>query len=125
MADISSNLTFVRWLRAKAEPYMDLSTDFLYSIMMGRGVTDDETYLADTTERQRDLCRADIYWAAATSSVKTGTQGESDGGWTHYVAIKNVVNREGLLAWAKALYAKWDEAFLDPTPKVTLKPLYQ
>ena len=124
MADIASTITLFRWLQVQAEPYMDLSNDFLWSIMLNRGVTDDETYLCDTTERQRDLCRADIYWAAATSSVKTGTQGESDGGWTHYVAIKNVVNREALLDWAKALYAKWNEQFLDPTPKVTLKPLY-
>lgn len=124
MADIASTITLFRWLQVQAEPYMDLSNDFLYSIMLHRGVTDDETYLCDTTERQRDLCRADIYWAAATSSVKTGTQGESDGGWTHYVAIKNVANRDALLGWAKALYAKWDEAFLDPTPKATMKPLY-
>ena len=124
MADIASTITLFRWLQVQAEPYMDLSNDFLYSIMLHRGVTDDETYLSDTTEKQRDLCRADIYWAAATSSVKTGTQGESDGGWTHYVAIKNVANRDALLGWAKALYAKWDEAFLDPTPKVTMKPLY-
>jgi len=124
MADIASTITLFRWLQVQAEPYMDLSNDFLYSIMLNRGITDDETYLLDTTEKQRDLCRADIYWAAATSSVKTGTQGESDGGWTHYVAIKNVVNRDALLGWAKALYAKWDEAFLDPTPKVTMKPLY-
>ena len=69
MADIASTITLFRWLQVQAEPYMDLSNDFLYSIMLHRGVTDDETYLSDTTEKQRDLCRADIYWAAATSSL--------------------------------------------------------
>ena len=124
MADIASNLTFVRWLTAKAEPYMDLSDDFLFSTMVARGITDDEIMYSDATEKQRDLCLADVYYAAATSSVKTGTQGESDGGWTHYVAIKNSVNREGLMALAKALYDKWGESFLDPSAKIRMKPLY-
>ena len=117
-------MTFVRWLHTKAEPYMDLSDDFLYATMVARGVNNDATLLSATTERQRDLCLADIYFAAATSSVKTGTQGESDGGWTHYVAIKNSVNRQGLLDWAKALYDKWDEQFFDTTPKIRMRNLY-
>ena len=124
MADIASNLTFVRWLTAKAEPYMDLSYDFLYATMVARGITDDEVMFADATEKQRDLCLADVYYAAATSSIKTGTQGESDGGWTHYVAIKNTVNRDGLLRMAKALYDKWDEQFFDTTAKIRMRPLY-
>ena len=101
MADISSNLTFERWLRAKAEPYMDLSDDFLFATLVARGIEDDETMYSDATEKQRDLCLADVYYAAATSSVKSGTQGETDGGWTHYVAIKNASNRPALLALAK------------------------
>ena len=124
MADIANNLTFVRWLTAKAEPYMDLSDDFLYSIMIERGINDDEAMYQDASERQRDLCLADLYFAAATSSVKTGTQGEADGGWTHYVAIKNAANRAGLLDMAKKLYDKWDEEYLDPSPKLQLKNLY-
>lgn len=124
MADIASNITFVRWLHSKSEPYVDLSDDFLYASMIARGITDDETLLSETTEKQRDLCLADIYFAAATSSIKTGTQGESDGGWTHYVAIKNAVNRDGLLRMAKALYDKWGEQFFDTTPKIRMQPLY-
>lgn len=124
MADISTNLTFVRWLRAKSEPFMDLSDDFLFSVLIGRGITDDSMLYSEATEKQKDLCLADVYYAAAVSSVKTGTQGESDGGWTHYVAIKNAVNRSGLLDMAKALYDKWDEPFLDPRNKIRMKPLY-
>ena len=124
MADIATNMTFVRWLQTKSEPYMDLSDDFIYSTMVARGVNDDATLLSATTEKQRDLCLADIYFAAATSSVKTGTQGESDGGWTHYVAIKNTVNRNGLMALAKRLYDKWGEQFFDTTPKIRMQPLY-
>ena len=124
MANIASNLSFMQWLTSKAEPYMDLSDDFLRAVLVARGVYDDETLLSATTEKQRDLCMADVYFAAATSSVKTGTQGEADGGWTHYVAIKNAVNRSGLLDMAKALYDKWGEQFFDTTPKIRMKPLY-
>lgn len=114
----------VRWVRAKAEPLIDLSDDFIFATLVSRGITDDMTHVCDTTERQRDLVLADIYFSAATASVKTGTQGEADGGWTHYVAIKNATNRAGLLGMAKALYEKWNESYYDPTTKITLKPLY-
>lgn len=103
---------------------MDLSDDFLFSVLVGRGITDDSLLYTDATDKQKDLCFADVLYAAAVSSVKTGTQGESDGGWTHYVAIKNAVNRAGLLDMAKALYDKWDEAFIDPRNKIRMKPLY-
>ena len=124
MADIASSLTFARWLIAKAEPYMDFSDDFLYATMVGRGIEDDETMYYEATDKQRDLCLADVYYAAATSSIKTGTQGETDGGWTHYVAIKNTSDRNGLLQMAKLLYDKWGEPFFDTTPKIRMKPLY-
>ena len=65
-----------------------------------------------------------MYYGAAISSTKSGTQGEADGGWTHYVAIKNVVSRDALMQMAKDLYAKWGEAFTDPNPKITLRNLY-
>ena len=124
MADIASNMTFIRWIRSKAEPFMDASDDFFYSTMVARGITNDLTLLSDTTEKQRDLCLADVYYNAAISSVKTGTQGESDGGWTHYVAIKNSINRSGLLDMAKQLYDKWEVPFLNPTNKIRMKNLY-
>ena len=118
-------MTMVRWLNAQAEPYIDLSEDFINSILVKRGITDDETLLSAVTERQRDLCLADIYYTAAVSSVKTGTQGESDGGWTHYIAIKNSVNRAGLLAMANELYEKWGEKPLNPVSKIRVRPLYK
>ena len=124
MADISANMTMVRWLHGRVDNIIDLSDDFIYSVLIARGITDDETLISEVSERQRDLCLADVYYGAAISSVKTGTQGESDGGWTHYVAIKNVVNRAGLLDMAKRLYDKWDEPYSDPTPKIRMRNLY-
>ena len=113
----------VDWLRAKSSPYIDVDDDFIFATLYGRGIDDDETTLADVDEKTRDLCLADMYVSAAISSTKSGTQGESDGGWTHYVAIKNVVNRDALMRMARDLYAKWDEPFTDPRPKITFKPL--
>lgn len=124
MADIASNMTVVRWLRAKVEPVIDLSDDFIYATLVARCIADDEIMVSEISERQRDLILADTYYGAAISSVKSGTQGEADGGWTHYVAIKNVVNRAALMQMAKDLYAKWDEPFTDPNPKIRMKPLY-
>lgn len=103
---------------------MDMSDDFIYATLLCRGVDDDSYLVCEVSEKQRDLCLADIYYNASISSVKTGTQGESDGGWTHYVAIKNSVNRAGLLDMAKALYDKWDEPYVDTKPKVRMKSLY-
>lgn len=124
MADIASSMTVYRWLDAEASPYVDFPAEFLYAKMMRRGVTDDETLVSEVTERQLDLMLADIYVGAAMSSAKSGTQGEADGGWSHYVAIKNVVSRDALLQMAKDLYDKWDEPFSDPTPKITLSDLW-
>lgn len=124
MADIASNMTITRWLRARVEAVMDISDDFIFSALLHRGVCDDELLVCEVSEKQRDLLLADMYVNAAISSVKTGTQGESDGGWTHYIAIKNSVNREGLLRMANDLYAKWGEPIVDTRPKIHLKPLY-
>ena len=124
MASIAENMTLVRWLRAKTDPIIDYSDDFIYATLLHRGVTDDETLVGAVSEKTRDLILADAYYGAAVSSTKSGTQGEADGGWTHYVAIKNVISRDALMQMAKDLYAKWDEPFVDPTPKIHMKPLY-
>ena len=124
MASIAEQMTMVSWLRAKLDPIIDFSDEFIYATLMHRGVTDDSTTVAQTDERTRDLCLADCYYGAAVSSTKSGTQGEADGGWTHYVAIKNVVSRDALMKMAKDLYEKWDEPFVDPSPKIRMVPLY-
>lgn len=124
MASIADNMTLAGWFRAKTDPIIDFSDEFIWATLLHRGVDDDETLVGDVDERTRDLILADAYYGAAISSTKSGTQGESDGGWTHYVAIKNVVNRDALLRMAKDLYDKWDEPFADPTSKIRMKNLY-
>lgn len=117
-------MTMVQWLRAKCDPFVEFSDDFIYATLLSRGVEDDEQTVGETDERTRDLCLADAYCGAAISSTKSGTQGEADGGWTHYVAIKNVVSRDALMQMAKDLYGKWGEPFSDPRAKITLKSLH-
>ena len=124
MASIANNMTMVDWLHAKCDPIIDYTDDFIYATLLHRGIDDDETLVGSVTEKVRDLCLADMYFNAAISSTKSGTQGEADGGWTHYIAIKNVVSRGALMQMARDLYAKWDEPFTDPTPKILLKQLY-
>ena len=124
MASIADKMTLLDWFKAKTDHIIDFSDGFVYATFLHRGVDDDDTLVADVDEKTRDLILADAYYGAAVSSVKSGTQGESDGGWTHYVAIKNVVSRDALLQMAKDLYAKWDEPFVDPTEKIRLKNLY-
>ena len=124
MASIAESMTIARWLQAKTDLILDLSDDFIYATLLHRGVDDDEITVSDVDERTRDLILADTYFGAAISSVKSGTQGEADGGWTHYVAIKNVINRDALMQMAKDLYDKWDEPFIDPNPKIRMKDLY-
>lgn len=124
MASIAESMMMASWLRAKCDPIIDFSDEFIYATLLHRGVEDDAQTVADTDARTRDLCLADMYMSAAISSAKSGTQGEADGGWTHYVAIKNVVSRDALRQMAKDLYDKWDEPFSDPSPKITLKNLY-
>jgi len=124
MASIADKMTLASWFKAKTDHIIDFSDEFMWATFLHRGVDDDATLVADTDERTRDLILADAYYGAAVSSTKSGTQGESDGGWTHYVAIKNVVSRDALMQMAKDLYAKWDEPFTDPNPKIRMKPLY-
>lgn len=124
MASIADSMTMASWLKAKCDPIIDFSDEFIYATLLHRGVEDDEQTVSDTDVRTRDLCLADMYMSAAISSTKSGTQGEADGGWTHYVAIKNVVSRDALRQMAKDLYDKWEEPFSDPSPKITLKNLY-
>ena len=124
MASIAENMTLESWFRAKTDHILDFSDDFIWATFLHRGVDDDETLVSDVDQRTRDLILADAYYGAAVSSTKSGTQGESDGGWTHYVAIKNVVNRDALMQMAKDLYAKWDEPFVDAVQKIRMKDLY-
>jgi hypothetical protein len=71
------------------------------------------TGVTDTTEKQRDLCLADLLVWLSYSSTVSSASSDSDGGWKHTDAVKNVANRAALANRAKALYEKWN------SPKVS------
>lgn len=62
---------------------------------------------SEATEKQRDLCLADLLMWLASSSSATSGEYVSDGGWQHQKSNKNVVDRAGLKARAERLYLKW------------------
>ena len=61
MADIASVMRMTSWLRAKTSHIIDFDDEFIYATLIHRGVTDDETTVADVDERTRDLSLGNLY----------------------------------------------------------------
>lgn len=83
------------------------------------------TEVTELSEKQKDLCYADLLmWLACSSSAKS-SEYISDGGWQHSKATKNVTDRAGLRARALQLYKKWDSDKANlATATITFKNLY-
>jgi hypothetical protein len=64
--------------------------------------------MQEVTEKQRDLCLADLLMWLSSSSTSSSGEYISDGGWSHQKSAKQVVDRAGLIKRAQELYAKWD-----------------
>lgn len=78
------------------------------------------------SEKQRDLCLADMYVYMSNSSTITSGEYESDGGWQHRNAAQNVYNRSELRRMAQDLYRKWGDPKAESHfGNVVLKPLYK
>lgn len=84
------------------------------------------TPVTGVDERERDLCLADLLMWLSSSSTATSGEYISDGGWQHQKSTKNVFDRSGLAARAKALYQKWgsDKAESAVVSKITIKSIY-
>lgn len=82
--------------------------------------------VANTTEKERDLCLADLLMWLSSSSTSSSGEYISDGGWSHQKSAKQVVDRAGLIKRAQELYAKWDsdKARTAVGTKITLKLIY-
>lgn len=82
--------------------------------------------IADTSEKERDLCLADLLMWLSSSSTASSGEYISDNGWSHQKSNKQVVNRAGLIQRAQELYAKWnsDKANTAVGTKITVKPIY-
>lgn len=82
----------------------------LNSILFKRKIAAGEMASA-LTEKQLDLCTADLYlWCATTPSTQNNTE-DSDGGWKHVEGgwQTSAYDKRELRAMAKELYGKWGE----------------
>lgn len=108
------------WLSSHVD--YDVPEKVLLRIFDDRGV-DGNSSSAIVTQKQKDLCLADLYmWLAGSSTSSTGEY-ESDGGWQHQKSAKNVFDRGYFRALAERLYAKYDEA-TSSVGKIVIKDLY-
>lgn len=114
-------MTIEQYLQGKVD--FNISDSTISAILFDRGI-DSGTYMEDITERQKDLCLADLYMYVANSSTSSSSEYESDGGWQRQRSTKNVYNRAGWLDLAKRLYAKWGEGDAVASSSMVMKDLY-
>ena len=115
-------LTIEQYLSGKVD--FNISEATSASILYDRSVTKG-TLMDGVTEKQKDLCLADLYMYLAVSSTSKSGEYESDGGWQRQRSAKNVVDRAALREAARELYDKWDEKPAGITSgKVVMKPIY-
>lgn len=98
----------------------------LKAILFNRGVESSD-FAVSVSERDRQLCYADLLiWLTTTCQTSSGSL-ESDGGWQHQESAKTVTDRAGLRAKALAIYKKYGDAAADnvmTTSKVRMSNLY-
>lgn len=116
--------TVETWLRGMVD--FDFSPEAITAILFNRGIAAG-TDASSLTERQRDLCYADILMYAAGSSVKASGEYVSDNGYQLQRSAKNVFDRKALRDLAKRLYQKWDDPRADEAVagKFKMRPLYR
>jgi hypothetical protein len=115
--------TIESWLRGKVD--YDISDSAIKAILYDNKVSQG-TPVEETTEKERELCLADLLmWLSSASSVTSGEK-ISDGGWSHQKSAKQIADRAGLIKRAQSLYAKWnsDKAKTAVGTTITVKPIY-
>lgn len=111
------------WLKGMVD--FDVPSATIMAILFNNEVAQG-TSMTDVSEKQRDLCLADLLmWLSSSSTSSTGEY-ISDNGWSHQKSAKQVVDRAGLIRRAQDLYAKWnsDKAKTAVGTKITYKPIY-
>jgi hypothetical protein len=115
--------TIETWLRGMVD--YDVPEATIMAILFNNEVADGLP-MSKISEKQRDLCLADLLMWLASSSTSSSGEYISDNGWSHQKSAKQVVDRAGLVNRAKELYAKWnsDKATTAVGAKITVKPIY-
>lgn len=115
--------TIETWLRGMVD--FDIPDATIMAILFNNEVTHG-TPMQNTSEKQRDLCLADLLMWLSSSSTSSSGEYISDNGWSHQKSAKQVVDRAGLIRRAQELYAKWDsdKAKTAVGSKIKVKPIY-
>lgn len=115
--------TIETWLSGMVD--FDVPQTTIMAILYNNEVAH-QTPMQEVSERQRDLCLADLLMWLSSSSTASSGEYISDGGWSHQKSNKQVVNRAGLIKRAQELYAKWDsdKAKSAVGNRITVKPIY-
>lgn len=114
--------TIETWLRGKVD--YPVPEETIMAILFDNRV-ENRTEVSCLSEKERDLCLADLLVWLSNSSTVSSAMSDSDGGWKHTDAVKNIANRAALAQRAVALYRKWNSpkvADVNAT-KITFKPI--
>lgn len=114
--------TLSEWLKGMVADF-DVPDASIKAILYNNGV-DDNPFMSEVTEKAKDLSLADLYMLLATSSSKTGSIYDADGGWQRGRSTKNVVDRNWFRDAANRLYLKWAPEKVDPSGVFVLKGIY-
>ena len=111
------------WLRGMID--FDVPEATIMAILFNNEVASG-TPVSETSEKERDLCLADLLMWLSSSSTSSSGEYISDGGWSHQKSNKQVVDRAGLIRRAQELYAKWNSEKADTAvgTRITVKPIY-
>lgn len=115
--------TIETWLRGKVD--FDIPEEAIMAILFDNKVVAGIP-ATETSEKERDLCLADLLMWLSSSSISSSGEMISDNGWSHQKSAKQVVDRNGLIKRAQGLYAKWDsdKAKTAVGAKITVKTIY-
>lgn len=115
--------TIETWLRGMVD--FDVPDATIMAILFNNKVTEGIA-VSKTTEKDRDLCLADLLMWLSSSSTSSSGEYISDNGWSHQKSNKQIVDRAGLIRRAQELYAKWDsdKANTAVGSRIIVKPIY-
>lgn len=114
-------MTIEQWLTGSVD--FNLTETSIQKVLFDRAVATGTP--ADAVSlKVRKLCYADILMYMVRSSVTTGGELLSDGGWQHQKSAKNVFDRNALRDEAMAIYEQYEPESVSTTGKIKMKNLY-
>lgn len=115
--------TIETWLRGMVD--FDVPDATIMAILFNNEVSEG-ALMSKVSEKDRELCLADLLMWLSSSSTITSGESISDGGWSHQKSNKQVYDRNALIKRAHKLYAKWDseKAKAAVGARITIKAIY-